>query len=226
MMKHELEDGFENTENLYYGLYRGIIASTDDPQNIGRVQLIVPQLYGEEVYDYWAFPRGMFAGKNAGFFFMPEENDKVWVSFENGNPRFPIWEYGWWGEGDMPKTATTKNKVIQTHKGHRIEFDDENNILRITDVYDHVVEMNSKGVSIISDNISLGTLNKSAEPAVLGDTLMDLLSDMVKMLGGIKAIQTSNGITSAISTAPNWEQFEKKWTTEWEKFKSKVNSID
>ena len=147
-MKEELEEGLENTHNLYYGMYRGRIASTDDPKNIGRVQLIVPQLYGEEVYEYWAFPKGMYAGKQTGFFFVPEKTDKVWVSFENGNPRFPIWEYGWWGEEDVPKGATPENKILQTVSGHKIEFNDKSEELTITNSSGMVIKMTKNGINI------------------------------------------------------------------------------
>lgn len=43
--------------NKYYGIYRGEVYRSDDPDNLGRVQLIVPQVLGQEVTD-WAYPVG------------------------------------------------------------------------------------------------------------------------------------------------------------------------
>ncbi len=219
------EEGMEAYDR-YYGTYRGIVHSNEDPKNLGRLQLLVPQVYGDDPFEYWAFPKGIYAGKGVGSFWIPSNKDKVWVVFENGDPRYPIWEYGWWGDGDVPTGATPKIKILQSNTGHRIELDDENGLVRIKDSNGSVVELNSTGVSIVSGKISLGTLDGSAEPAVLGDTLMDLLSDMITMLGGIKTIVTSNGVTSAINTASNWGAFEQKWTTKWSEFKSAKVTLD
>ena len=41
----------------YYGLYRGEIYRADDPENLGRVQLVIPQVLGQVVTD-WAYPVG------------------------------------------------------------------------------------------------------------------------------------------------------------------------
>lgn len=41
----------------YYGIYRGEVYRTDDPDNVGRIQVTVPQILGEAVTD-WAYPVG------------------------------------------------------------------------------------------------------------------------------------------------------------------------
>lgn len=39
----------------YYGIYRGIVESTSDPENLNRVTLTVPQVLGTEITN-WAWP--------------------------------------------------------------------------------------------------------------------------------------------------------------------------
>lgn len=213
-------------DTQYFGFYKGSVADTNDTDNLGRLKLSVPQIYGDETYDYWAYPLGLFAGKDIGFFAIPNKGDNVWVTFENGDPRYPLWCYGWWGDNQAPKTAKPEVKVLQTTKGHKIEFDDEKGILRVSDCNKNVVEMNDKGVSIISNNISLGKLDKSKEPAVLGDTLEKLLQQMMEDLGNVKTIQTSNGVTAALNTAANWGTFKSKWDAKWQEFKSNVVNLE
>lgn len=43
------------SENRFYGVYRGVIADGDDPLELGRVKLYIPQILGEAVTD-WAWP--------------------------------------------------------------------------------------------------------------------------------------------------------------------------
>ena len=53
--------------NKYYGVYRAIVADNNDPDKLGRLKLKIPQIYGDQEHDYWAWCKGMFAGKNIGF---------------------------------------------------------------------------------------------------------------------------------------------------------------
>ncbi|MGL5077558.1 MAG: phage baseplate assembly protein V, partial [Waterburya sp.] len=160
----------------YYGTYVGIIASNDDPKNLGRLQLQVPAVYGNKIYKYWAVPKGLFSGKGIGSFFIPNKGDKVWVSFENGDCRFPIWEYGGWSEGQVPANAKVLVKIIKTNT-NTIELNDENGKERLSlkDNSENEVILDKKGSSIVSKNISLGAYKKSAEPGVLGKTAKEEL---------------------------------------------------
>ncbi len=44
-----------STGQMFYGIYRGKVYDQNDPDNLGRVQLIVPQVLGQSVTD-WAYP--------------------------------------------------------------------------------------------------------------------------------------------------------------------------
>lgn len=45
------------SENKFYGMYRAVVADANDPENLGRVTLIVPQVLGQSVTN-WAWPVG------------------------------------------------------------------------------------------------------------------------------------------------------------------------
>lgn len=155
----------------YYASYRGFVYSNEDPDNLGRLQLYVPQLYSDKPFKYWARPKGMFAGKGIGSFMIPNVGDGVWVEFENGDPQFPIWTYGWWASGEVPDGASPKVKVIQTTLGHRIEIDDDKNTIKILHgTKSWALVLTEAGISEVADKISHGTLDGSKESAILGDT--------------------------------------------------------
>lgn len=231
MDEREVQEFGIEAYGRYYSFYKGFVADNQDPDFLGRLKIKVPQIFGDEVPDYWAWSKGMYAGNQIGFFAIPNIGDGVWVSFEAGDPRFPIWEYGWFGEGDVPSAAKNNgnkptNNVLQTTSGHRIELDDKNELIRITDKHGHIVKMNKNGVSTVSDKISLGSLDGSAEPAVLGNTAMNLLNEFIADLGNIGAITTPVGPTATISTSPQWAALVSKWQTKWGDFKSQVVTLD
>jgi uncharacterized protein involved in type VI secretion and phage assembly len=235
MDREARQEGLEG-QGMFYGIYRGFVADNEDPEFLGRLKLKVPQIYGEdEVPDYWAWSKGIYAGNQVGFFAIPNIDDGVWVSFENGDPNYPVWEYGWWGENEVPTAAKNNgnkptNNVWQTKSGNRIEMDDKDGIIRLTNKTGHIIEMNDNSVSVIAKSgkrkISLGTLDGSAEPAVLGDTLETFLKEFMDDLGNLKTIITSNGVTNSINTAANWTTFKSKWDSKWKEFKSSVVSLD
>ena len=42
-------------DQKFYGIYRGKVHDSNDPDNLGRIQLVVPQILGQSVTD-WAYP--------------------------------------------------------------------------------------------------------------------------------------------------------------------------
>lgn len=140
--------------NRYYSTYRGFVESNEDPENLGRLKLKIPTIYGSKVRDYWAWPVGLYCGNNSGQYFIPEKGDMVFVRFENGDPDYPIWEYGHWNKvNKKPAANSPKQKVLQTPSGLRIEFDDSGELIKIG-------------------------MGGTHEPAVLGDKNEDVLEGL------------------------------------------------
>ncbi|MCP4465348.1 MAG: baseplate assembly protein [Halieaceae bacterium] len=91
----------------YLGKYRGTVVNNVDPQQIGRIQVLVPDVSGVAPTS-WAMPCMPYGGINAGMFTVPAIGTGVWVEFEQGDPDYPIWVGTYWGSSaEMPKLAQT-----------------------------------------------------------------------------------------------------------------------
>jgi hypothetical protein len=107
--------------NKYYGKYRGTVVNNLDPEQRGRIQALVPDVLGVTPSS-WAMPCVPMAGKEQGFFMVPQIGAGVWMEFEQGDPDYPIWVGGFWGVvAEVPKLALApppippgQNVVLQT----------------------------------------------------------------------------------------------------------------
>lgn len=105
----------------FFGKYRGTVVNNIDPELRARVQVRVPDVLGAELSS-WALPCLPFTGRQSGFFVTPEVGDEVWVEFEHGDPRSPIWVGGLWNSaGDAPPESASGGKsqqvIIKTTQG-------------------------------------------------------------------------------------------------------------
>lgn len=80
----------------YYGKYRATVINNVDPMQLGRVQVIVPDV-SSALPTSWAMPCLPISGLNNGVFAVPPMGAGVWVEFEQGDPDSPIWVGGYWG---------------------------------------------------------------------------------------------------------------------------------
>jgi hypothetical protein len=89
----------------FYGKFRGTVSSIEDPQAMGRLQALVPAVWGTAPGP-WAMPCVPMAGLSIGVFAVPPVGAGVWVEFEGGDPRLPIWTGGYWGSAaEMPPSS-------------------------------------------------------------------------------------------------------------------------
>lgn len=82
------------TGQKYFGKYRGIVANNIDPMQIGRIQVIVPDV--GLTPSTWAMPCLPMTGKTTGTYLIPQIASAVWVEFEHGDPDYPVWVGGFW----------------------------------------------------------------------------------------------------------------------------------
>jgi hypothetical protein len=107
--------------NKFYGKYRGTVVNNVDPEQRGRIMALVPDVLGITPSS-WAMPCVPMAGKEQGFFMVPQIGAGVWIEFEQGDPDYPIWVGGFWGiAAEVPKLALApppippgQNIVLQT----------------------------------------------------------------------------------------------------------------
>jgi len=147
--------------NLYYGAYRGIVFDNEDPRNQGRLKINIPQVYGDTESD-WVTGRGIISGKGHGVHWIPSKGDPVFVSFENGNARFPVWEYGWWLKDANPANSPNEY-LLMTPEGNYLKLDDDNNRVTIKTKDGNVVEMDSDGIFIGNSKFNVHDLLDNLE---------------------------------------------------------------
>lgn len=94
----------------FFGKYRGKVTANKDPLNLGRIQVSVPAIFGDEK-NSWAMPCVPYAGKDIGLFLIPPVQSNVWVEFEGGDPDYPIWSGCFWGDQELPKNAQVTDPV-------------------------------------------------------------------------------------------------------------------
>ena len=106
-------------DKKFYGKYRGTVINNIDPMQIGRIQVMVPDV-SNLIPSSWALPCVPIAGKQMGTFVVPQVGAGVWVEFEQGDPDYPIWTGCRWGSAaDVPALAhagipASPNVLIQT----------------------------------------------------------------------------------------------------------------
>jgi len=75
------------SDKRFYGVYRGLVVDSTDPQGLLRIKLRVPQILGPAVTS-WAW--GVHPSVT-GNIFIPPPGTGVFVMFEGGDPNFPLW---------------------------------------------------------------------------------------------------------------------------------------
>lgn len=110
------------------GIYVGLVTSNQDPMNVGRVKVRFPWL-DDVAESFWARLVQPYAGKERGFFFMPEVGDEVLCVFELGDIHQPLVIGATWNGTDAPSEpgdpdGQNHHKVIETRAGHKVHFDD------------------------------------------------------------------------------------------------------
>ena len=95
----------------YFGKYRGKVTNNLDPNNLGRIQVSVPAVFGDFTLN-WAMPCVPYAGAQNGFYAIPPVDSNVWVEFEAGDPERPIWTGCFWGLGEVPTKALATPAAI------------------------------------------------------------------------------------------------------------------
>ena len=126
----ELLDGVAAlVQSRFYGKHRGEVADNADPTGRGRLLVTVPAVLGDE--QVWARPCVPYAGKDVGFFAMPDKGAGVWIEFEGGDISYPIWSGCFWADGEIPDAdAKPSIKFLRTSR-LLVRIDDDEGTIEI-----------------------------------------------------------------------------------------------
>ena len=173
----------------FFGKYRGVVTSIEDPLKIGRIRAHVPDVLGD-FESGWAMPCAPFGGKGMGFFALPTVNAGVWIEFEHGDPDYPIWTGTWWGSSSEMASDLSNSPykvvVIKTDGGNRILLDDtdSNGAITLQTSGGQKIILNSDGIKI--DNGKGGTITiDNASTATIA------LSSSMKLTNAASTVELS-----------------------------------
>lgn len=155
----------------FYGKYRGTVVNNVDPLQIGRVQVIVPDV-SNVILSSWAMPSLPVGGLQMGTFAVPTFGAGVWVEFEQGDPDYPIWVGCFWGTaGEVPALARTVPPAVP---GITLQTTAQNGIV-VSDVpgpTGGIVLRSTTGATIIVNDTGIYIQNgKGASIVMTGPTV-------------------------------------------------------
>ncbi|MBA3392096.1 MAG: phage tail protein [Deltaproteobacteria bacterium] len=110
-----------------------LVTDNADPSKLGRVKVKIPILSATDT-TWWAPIIMLGAGKNRGWFFIPEVDDEVLVMFEHGDVNRPLVVGALWGGKDKPPDKNpggNPRRVIRSRNGNKITFDDDPGVLQV-----------------------------------------------------------------------------------------------
>lgn len=166
----------------------------EDPEGNYRVLVNLPTFLGTGQADgIWARLSFPYATADAGFFFFPEIDDEVLVTFINNDPRFPIITGALYNTMNKPKEvpdAKNQFKSIHSKSGIKIRFDDEDKILTIDTPDGNTVILDDKEKRVTLKDIT-------GNSVVLDDSgiVIDSTKDIKMSAKGSIDISASGGIT-------------------------------
>jgi len=110
----------------HYGIHRAVVVNVDDPKQLDRIKVRVPEVLGNEITD-WVWPK-----HPATFWsWKPIVGSPVWVEFEAGDVDRPLYSGTWYPQYEGSSTIPDESKaeypfhrMIATPRGHKIEFKD------------------------------------------------------------------------------------------------------
>jgi len=197
----------EQMRSRFYGKYRGVVTDVNDPENVGRLRVKVPEVLGD-VESPWALPCAPYSGDGMGIYTIPPKGAGVWIEFESGDPARPIWAGCWWGKEQLPKNeqgieARPPIKIIRTEQGTMLTMDDDNQVISLSDKDgNNILKIEvTKGLITVKgatkavvEAPQIELVESATHPVVFGDEVMHYLNMIVQMYNAhLHPVELSQG---------------------------------
>jgi uncharacterized protein involved in type VI secretion and phage assembly len=164
-----------------FGKYRGRVEDNADPQGLGRVEVSSPDALGAGARA-WALPCVPYAEPGVGLAMLPPVGAGVWVEFEGGDPRHPIWTGFLW-DSSMARPPTADDVVLTTRGGHRLVLSDSGNEVTLSHPGGSTVKLDAAGRVELS---SSSTIRVTAQTVEVQAGRIELQTGMVEASGVVK----------------------------------------
>jgi phage baseplate assembly protein gpV len=124
------DDRYDADDRRFFGCCVALVTNNQDPEGMGRVKVRYPWL-DDTTESHWARVMQIMTGGGRGWWNIPEVNDEVIVSFEQGDMQFPYIIGHVWNGKDRPPMESMQNtdgkndiRMYESRSGHRLVFDD------------------------------------------------------------------------------------------------------
>lgn len=207
----------EFTRSRYFGKYRGLVRDNDDPENLGRIRALIPEVLGDTVLSAWALPCAPYSGDGEGQFTIPPVEAGVWIEFEGGDVSRPIWSGCWWSRDNLPRdadgqAATPTLKIIRSESGLMVALDDDSQTVSLSDENgDNILkiqvqqgQITIKGTTkVVVEAPQIELVENATHPVVFGDQLLQYLNQLMSLFNAhMHPGQTLSGSTAITPTPP------------------------
>ena len=175
----------EDRADRMYEAVIGLVVDNRDPDKLGRVKVRFPTLPGQDT-SWWAPIAALGAGKDRGWFFLPEIEDEVLVVFEHGDFSRPVVLGALWNGVDAPPARNgggNEKRTLVSRTGSRIELDDDKGTVTIED--------GGKNGRIVIDSGA----NKVTLEAMKGDLVLQAPAGELTAVAMEMDIQAQQGLT-------------------------------
>lgn len=133
------------------GLQVGVVLKLDgDPTGEPRIQVKVPVLQAE-TEGVWARLLQGHASSGFGAFFLPEVGDEVVLGYFAGDPSHPVVLGSLYSSGRTPPyalAAPNDTKAFVTRCGHKLEFDEKDQVITVATPANNRIVLSDKDKSI------------------------------------------------------------------------------
>ncbi|HTE50779.1 MAG TPA: phage baseplate assembly protein V [Kofleriaceae bacterium] len=183
LLGQRIRQAEDRADRIYEPLV-GLVVDNKDPDKLGRVKVRYPTLPGQDT-SWWAPIAALGAGKDRGWFFLPEIDDEVLVVFEHGDFRRPVVLGALWNGKDMPPDKNgggNEKRVLVSRSGSRVELDDDKGTVTIED--------GGKNGRIVIDSGS----NKITLEALKGDLVLQAPAGELTVVASECDMQAQQGL--------------------------------
>jgi phage baseplate assembly protein gpV/phage protein D len=154
----------------------GAVCRVDDPEQLGRVQVMLPACGGLE--SGWMEVLSAGAGSGKGMVAMPDVGDDVLVLFPDGDSARGVVLGGMYGAHGPPDGSVYENRIgrytIRTAAGHRLIFDDRHQLLRLEDKQGSFVELAPSHLQLHAHQVPL-IIEAPGKTVTIRGALIDLV---------------------------------------------------
>jgi len=184
------------------GLHVARVVDLNDPEKLGRIKVSYPWLDAQQTS--WVRVIVPHAGKDRGWYSLPELNDEVLVGFEFGNTDHPVVLGCLYNKDNAPMQEAISSgndiKMFMTRSGNKILLDDKSGVERIIIAQQNgknqiVLDMSGPSISISTEgDVSVKAKQNISIEADQGITMK--ASADVKIEGANVTVKASGNISS------------------------------